>query len=99
PRERAAPLHASFRSGRGLGGFESVRRRLVVRKLRLHRFRLALSFLVPQESRNRRILNGDAAPYRLSALLRYRARAAALAACAVRAGRAAILDVVPDPHL
>src|SRR3954447_18212122 len=97
--DRAAALHASVRTGRRLGGFESFRRWPVIRKLRLPRFRLALSVLVSQESRSRRVLNSASAPDRLSARLRHRARAEALAACAVRPGRAAVLDVVSDPYL
>ena len=97
--DRAAALHARVRSGRGLGGLESVRCRAFVRELRLHRLRLALPRLLSQESRDRRLLDRAAAPDRLPARLWHRARAEALAARAVHAGRAAVLDVVSDPHL
>src|SRR6266851_4291067 len=96
---RAAALRARARSGRRLGRSARLPRRAVVRELRVHRLRLALSRLLSQEPRSRRGLDAAAAPDRFSARLRHRAGASSLAAGTVHAGRAAVLDVVPHSHL
>ena len=94
------PYAPVFDLGRGLGGSEGVRRRAVVRQLRVHRVRLALPRLLSQEPRDRRaarplllLLIGFPLAYGMArAPRRWQPRA-------VRAGRAAVLDVVSDPHL
>src|SRR5262249_25270001 len=96
---RPAAVYARLRSCRRLGGSQAGLVRTIVRELRLARFRLALSGFLSQEPGGGGRLDPAAAADRLPARLRNGARPATLAADRVRAGGAAVLDVIPDPHL
>ena len=89
-------LSISARRLAGLGDFLAA---LVVQQLCPTGFRLALCRVLSSQPWIAVVLDRALAADRLSARLRHGARAAALAAGAVHAGRAAVLDLIPDPRL
>src|SRR5687768_7104667 len=95
----AAALYARARSVRRTFGVAGVRPRVIVRELRASGVRLDLPLVLSAKPRDCADLDDAAAADRLSDRLRDGARAAPLAAAAVHADRAAVLDVVPDPRL
>src|SRR5882757_5556323 len=97
--DRAAALYAGVRSRCRMGRPQGISLRAVAGELHVHRLRLALSRFLSEEPRSCGDLDPVAAPDRLPARLWRVARAAALATDAVHAGGAAVLDLVPDPHL